>query len=204
MPGLGISRIHEYMRMFGYGEPTGIVLSGEQKGVVPDPAWKEEVFGEEWYLGNTYHTSIGQFGTLVTPLQMLRAYAAIANGGTLFTPHLEKGKVGESKDLALDEAYLEIVREGMRMTVNHDGGTARSLERSDVAIAAKSGTAELGTDNAHVNSWAAGFFPYEDPQYSFILIMERAPRSNALGATRVMGDIVEWMSSSTPQYLGLD
>ncbi len=203
MTGLGITRIHEYMRMFGFGEKTGIAVSGEQEGVVPNPEWKEEVFGEEWYLGNTYHTSIGQFGFLVTPLQMLRAYGAIANGGRLFTPHVAKDVIGTYEDLGLDEGYLSIIREGMRMTVNYDGGTARSLERSDVAIAAKSGTAEVGADKEHVNSWVAGFFPYEEPKYSFILLMERAPRSNALGATRIMGDIVAWMSEHTPGYLGL-
>lgn len=203
MEGLGISRIYKYMRMFGFGETTGIKISGEQAGTVPNPEWKQEVFGEDWYLGNTYHTSIGQFGFLVTPLQMLRAYGALANGGRLFVPHVLKDQEGEYQDLDLDDEYLNVIHEGMRMTVNYDGGTARSLERSDVAIAAKSGTAELGTDNAHVNSWVAGFFPYEDPQYSFILMMDRAPRSNALGATAIMGKIVEWMSIHTPHYLGL-
>ena len=90
------------------------------------------------------------------------------------------------------------------MTTNYPGGTARSLEKDYVAIAAKSGTAEIGADNAYVNSWAAGFFPYEDPQYAFILMMDKAPRSNALGGTRVMGDIIEWMSVNTPQYLGME
>lgn len=203
MEGLGIERIYEYMHLFGFGESTGIKLSGEQEGTVPNKEWKKEVFGEDWLLGNTYHTSIGQFGWQVTPLQMVRAYAAIANGGKLFTPHLQKGKVGEYEELQLDDAYLQIVREGMRMAVNYDGGTARSLQRADVAIAAKSGTAELGADNAHVNSWAAGFFPYEDPQYAFILLMDRAPRSNTLGATTIMGQVVQWMSEHTPQYLGL-
>jgi cell division protein FtsI/penicillin-binding protein 2 len=92
----------------------------------------------------------------------------------------------------------------MRKTVNYPGGTARPLERSDIAIAAKSGTAELGANNAFVNSWAAGYFPYENPKYAFILMMDKAPRSNALGATRVMGEVVEWMSKHTPEYLGLD
>jgi len=91
----------------------------------------------------------------------------------------------------------------MRKTVNFPGGTARSFERNDVAIAAKSGTAEVGVGNAYVNSWAAGFWPYEDPQYAFILMMDRAPRSNALGATRIMGDVVEWMSINRPEYLGI-
>jgi penicillin-binding protein 2 len=201
--GLGITKIKEYMSLFGLGQKTGIALSGEQEGTVPDPAWKKEVFEDDWRLGDTYHTSIGQFGFQTTPLQMLRAYGALANGGQLFVPHVEKGVVGTSTDLHLDASYLKIVREGMRKTVNFPGGTARPLERSDVAIAAKSGTAELGANNAFVNSWAAGYFPYEDPQYAFILMMDKAPRSNALGATRVMGEVVEWMSKHTPEYLSL-
>lgn len=202
--GLGITKIKEYMTKFGLGQKTNILLSGEQKGTVPDPAWKEEVFEDDWRLGDTYHTSIGQFGFQTTPLQMLRAYGALANGGTLFVPHIEKDAVGTSTDLELNESYLDIVREGMRKTVNYPGGTARSLERKDVAIAAKSGTAELGAENAFVNSWAAGYWPYEDPKYAFILMMDKAPRANALGATRVMGDIVEWMSKNTPEYLGIN
>jgi cell division protein FtsI/penicillin-binding protein 2 len=90
------------------------------------------------------------------------------------------------------------------MTTNFPGGTARAFERDDVAIAAKSGTAELGADNAYVNSWAAGFFPYEKPKYAFILMMDKAPRANMLGGTRVMGDIVQWMSVNTPHYLGIE
>ena len=92
----------------------------------------------------------------------------------------------------------------MRKTVNFPGGTARAFERSDVAIAAKSGTAEIGAGNAYVNSWAAGFWPYEEPEYAFILMMDRVPRSNALGATRIMGDVVEWMSVNRPEYLGIE
>lgn len=202
--GLGITKIKEYMSDFGLGTKTGISLSGEQEGTVPDPAWKEKVFEDDWRLGDTYHTSIGQFGFQTTPLQMLRAYGALANGGKLFVPHVQKDFVSTSTDLHLEESYLDIVREGMRMTVNYPGGTARSLERKDIAIAAKSGTAELGIDNAYVNSWAAGFFPYEEPEYAFILMMDKAPRSNALGGTRVMGDIVEWMSIHKPEYLGIE
>jgi penicillin-binding protein 2 len=202
--GLGITKIKEYMTKFGLGQKTGIILSGEQEGTVPDPAWKKEVFEDDWRLGDTYHTSIGQFGFQTTPLQMLRAYGALANGGTLFVPHIEKGVTGTSTNLGLNADYLHIVHEGMRKTVNFNGGTARALERKDVAIAAKSGTAELGVDNAHVNSWAAGFFPYEKPKYSFILMMDKAPRSNALGATKVMGQVVEWMSKNTPEYLQIE
>jgi cell division protein FtsI/penicillin-binding protein 2 len=89
----------------------------------------------------------------------------------------------------------------MRKTVIYPGGTARGLERSDVAIAAKSGTAEIGAGNAYVNSWAAGFWPYEEPRYAFILMMDKAPRSNALGAARIMGGVMEWMAQNRPEYL---
>jgi len=202
--GMGIRVMKEYMDLFGFGKKTGVALANEQEGVVPSPEWKQEVFGEDWRLGNTYHTSIGQFGWQVTPLQMLVAYGALANGGKFLVPHLIENEAPEYREVALDPDSLKIIHEGMRMTTNYPGGTARSLERDDVAIAAKSGTAELGAGNAYVNSWAAGFFPYEDPQYAFILMMDKAPRSNALGGTRVMGDIVEWMSEHKPEYLGID
>ena len=201
--GLGITKLSEYYRMFGLGSTTGINIAEEQAGVVPDPAWKKKVFDDDWRLGDTYFTSIGQFGFLTTPIQMLRAYAVLANGGYLIEPHVIKDKTGKSTDLHLNQDYLKIIHEGMRMTVTLNGGTARGLERKDVAVAAKSGTAEIGAGNAYVNSWAAGFFPYENPQYAFILMMDKAPRSNALGATRIMGDVVEWMSKNRPEYLGI-
>lgn len=202
-PGLGITKMAENYHRFGLGELTGITIAQEQAGVVPDPKWKQEVFNDDWRLGDTYFTAIGQFGFLTTPMQMLRAYAALANGGYLVSPHVEYGVQGEKKDIHIDPALMQIIHEGMRKTVTYNGGTARPLERKDVAIAAKSGTAEVGVGNAYVNSWAAGFWPYEEPQYAFILMMDKAPRSNALGAARIMGDVVQWMSVHRPEYLGI-
>jgi len=199
--GLGISKINKYMKFFGFGEKTGIALSGEQAGTVPSPEWKEEVFGDDWRLGDTYHTSIGQFGFQTTPIQMLRAYAALANGGTLVTPHIILGEKREGTDLKLNERNLNIVLGGMRKTVIQDGGTARALQRNDVEIAAKSGTAEVGEGNAFVNSWIAGFFPYDEPRYAFILFMEHGPRSNTVGAGSVMGKVFDWMAEYRPEYL---
>ncbi len=200
-PGLGITKMAENYRRFGLGSPTGINLAEEQEGVVPDPAWKQETFDDDWRLGDTYFTAIGQFGFLTTPIQMLRAYAALANGGTLLTPHVEKGVAVEGKDIGLNQQYLQIIHEGMRKTVIMPGGTARGLERDDVAFASKSGTAEVGANNAYVNSWSAGFWPYEEPRFAYILMMDHAPRSNALGAGRIMGEVVEWMSVHRPEYL---
>jgi penicillin-binding protein 2 len=198
--GLGITNINTYMRMFGFGSKTGVALGGEEEGVIPNPEWKEKIFGDEWRLGDTYNTSIGQFGTQVTPLQMLRAYGAIATGGNMVTPHVIKGEEGKVTPLDLDADALKIVTEGMRRTVTQNGGTARALERSDIAIAAKSGTAELGASKAHVNSWIAGYFPYENPKYAFILMMEYGPRSNTVGAGSVMGKVFDWMAEYRKEY----
>jgi len=202
LEGLGITKMAANYRRFGMGELTGINLAQEQAGVVPDPDWKREVFDDDWRLGDTYFTAIGQFGFLTTPIQMLRAYGGLATGELVY-PHVVAGYESDKKNLNLNKDQLQIVHDGMRKTVNFAGGTARSLERNDVAIAAKSGTAEVGAGNAYVNSWAAGFWPYEEPEYAFILMMDRAPRSNALGATRIMGDVVEWMSVNRPAYLGI-
>ena len=203
-PGLGITKLDEYFDLFGFGHETGIILANEQPGVVPSPQWKQEVFDEDWRLGNTYHSSIGQFGWQVTPLQMLVAYSAIGNGGRFFVPKVLKDEEPEYVDKELDMQALQVVREGMHMTTNAVRGTALALGRQAIPIAAKSGTAEIGYGNQYVNSWAAGYFPYEEPQYAFILMMDKAPRSNRLGATTIMGEVITWMSDNTPQYLGLE
>lgn len=198
--GVGITKLHEYFTLFGLGSKTGIPIAGEVEGTVPSPAWKRKVFDDDWRLGDTYLTSIGQFGFQTTPLQMLRAYAALANGGKLVTPHVIKGEQGEVVDLDLNKDDLRVIQEGMRRTVVQEGGTARALERKDVAVAAKSGTAELGESKAMVNSWIAGFFPYEEPKYAFILLMEYGPRTNLVGASSVMGKAFDWMAEHRPEY----
>ena len=199
--GLGIMKINTYFSLFGFGERTNVDLANEQSGTVPNPDWKREHFDDDWRLGDTYFTSIGQYGWQVTPLQMLVAYGGLANGGKFFVPHVEKGKVGEYREVALDPWALDIVREGMHMTTYYAGGTARSLEKDYVKIAAKSGTAELDSAKSRLNTWAAGFWPYEDPQYSFVVLMENAPYSNSLGGTTLAGDIMDWIHENAPEYL---
>ena len=202
--GLGITKLHDYFDYFGFGHKTGIILANEQAGTVPSPQWKEETFDEEWTLGNTYHTSIGQFGWQATPLQLLVAYGALATGGKFYVPHVIKDEEPEFVEKELDPYILNVVREGMRKTVNFPGGTARSFERLESVVAAKSGTAEIGAGNAYVNSWAAGYFPMEEPRYAFVLMMDRAPRSNMLGATKIMSDIIEWMEENRREEIGLE
>ena len=198
--GLGIEKLNYYNRLFGFGGKTGIAFEGEPVGVIPTPAWKEEHFnGDPWRVGDTYNTAIGQYGFQVTPIQVVRAIAAIGNGGTLVTPSLERGVVLPHTTLSLVPEHLRVVQEGMRMSVQE--GTAAGLSNTHVAIAAKTGTAELGARKQFVNSWTTGFFPYENPRYAFAVIMERGPVSNLVGATSVMRQFIDWMAAYTPEYL---
>jgi penicillin-binding protein 2 len=200
--GLGIAGLEKYFRLFGLGETTGVDLNGEENGTLPNPEWKQENFVDgEWRIGDTYNTAIGQYGVQVTPLQMARAIAAIANNGFLLTPHVLKSVLNApEKPVALiDQNALEIVREGMREAVL--SGTAKGLDILQTKIAAKTGTAELGTIKANVNSWIVGFFPYEKPRYAFAVVMEKGRRENTIGALYVMRQLFDWMAQNTPEYL---
>ena len=118
--GLGIARLEKYFRLFGLGETTGIDLNGEESGTIPNPEWKQENFTDgEWRIGDTYNTSIGQYGVQVTPLQMARAIAAIANNGFLVTPHLLKDASDAPIKIAtsIDQSMFAVVHEGMREAV---------------------------------------------------------------------------------------
>ncbi|MDO8523879.1 MAG: penicillin-binding transpeptidase domain-containing protein [bacterium] len=191
-PGLGISAIERYMRMFGFGDMTGVPLIGEETGTIPDPEWKANNFaGEPWFLGDTYHTAIGQYGFRVTAMQLARAVAAIANGGTLVTPVTKAGEHGVSTQIPVLDGNLEVVREGMRLSVTE--GIAQALAIPGVAVAAKTGTAEVGARNEFTNSLVEGFFPYDNPRYAFAVVMERAPSGTREGAPAIMGRVLSWL-----------
>lgn len=197
--GLGISNIEKYARLFGFGAPTGFTLAPEPSGTIPNPTWKKEHFEEAWRLGDTYNTAIGQYGFQVTPLQAVRAIAAIANGGRLLTPSLTALDAVAYAELPFKAATFGIVREGMRLAVTD--GTSKGLLMSDVSIASKTGTAELGTKKQYVNAWVVGFFPYEKPKYAFVVLMERGPVKNLIGSVFVMRRLFEWMVTERPYYL---
>ncbi|MHB8652095.1 MAG: penicillin-binding transpeptidase domain-containing protein [Minisyncoccota bacterium] len=200
--GLGIGNIKKYATLFGIGSPTGIPLWGETTGVIPDPEWKAKNFnGEPWRLGDTYHTVIGQYGFQVTPLQMVRAAAALANGGTLLRPQIIHGVVPQGTTLPLRSENLAIARDGMHQAVEY--GTAKGLFMSEFSVAGKTGTAELGSRKKYVNSWVMGFFPFEDPQYAFVVVMERGPYENTIGGVYVMRQVFEWLAVHRPQYVGI-
>lgn len=201
--GLGIINIDKYTRLFGIAEKTGVDLPGEKSGTIPTPDWKAKTFnGEIWRVGDTYNTSIGQYGFQTTPLQMARAVAGIANDGVIPTPHIRLKDAEMEKQIKVIEVnkeMMKVIREGMRDVVT--GGTGTALNLPSVKVAAKSGTAQVGVGNTNTNSWIVGFFPYENPKYSFAILMERGPKSASGNATRVMSEVIDFMSLYTPEYL---
>lgn len=198
--GIGIRAIDKYAQLFGLGQPTGFEFAKEETGNIPTPEWKEKTFdGEPWRLGDTYHTVIGQYGFQVTPLQMVRAAGALATG-SLVTPTIIAGDSSAPQPLAgIKPEHLRLVREGMRLAVTE--GTAKGLLLPEVAIAGKTGTAELGVSKADVNSWTMGFWPYENPRYAYIVVLERGSRNNLVGATFAMRQVMEWIIQNRPEYL---
>ncbi len=199
--GLGIEKIKEYGTRFGFGRLTGIDLPGEADGFLPDPRWKQERFGERWYVGDDYHAAIGQGFILATPLQLANMTAAVANGGTLYRPRLATqirradGSVETRPPETIgehlaDPDVLRAVREGMRQTVAGERGTARSLGTLPVAVAGKTGTAQYGAAEA-THGWFVSFAPYDDPVIAMAVLVE-GQESETYNAVPVTEAIYRW------------
>ncbi len=198
--GLGIDRLDYWYRQFGLGKPTGIDLPGEASGIIPNPAWKKKVFNKPWYLGDTYFTAIGQYGMQVTPIQMARATSAVANGGELPTPTLVVRDVNILKRVPVSSASLSIVRKGMRQGVT--SALASALNFQYVSVAAKTGTAQVGVHNEYDNAWVEGFFPYDNPKYSFAVVLERGPSGAGEQAVNVMHNLFVMLHNENSKYVG--
>ena len=198
-PGLGIANIDKYLRLFGFGSSTPGFFGGKS-GTIPTPEWKKATFNENWYLGDTYHTSIGQYGFQVTPVQIVRAVSALANNGTILEPTIIKGD-GPHVDRVISnipQKDFNVVHEGMRLGAQI--GTSKALNVPYVNIAGKSGTAELGVYKEKVNSWITGFWPYEKPKYAFAVMLESGSVHNLIGAAAAMRQQLDWMNANTPEY----
>ena len=198
--GLGLSGLIKYAGLFGLGEKTGLDLPGERAGLVPTAPWKEETKKEPWYIGDTYHFSIGQGYVLVTPLQVANYTAAIANGGDLYRPRLVKNILDADNQVIrenppeiirrgfISSYNLEIVRAGMRDTVTI--GSARSLDSLPVAVAGKTGTAQWSSLK-EPHAWFSGFAPYDDPEIVLTVLVEEGKGGDTM-ATPIVLDILKW------------
>ena len=197
--GLGIERLKYWYDAFGFTSPTGIELSGEATGFVPTPSWKEEKYGDPWRLGDTYNTSIGQYAMQITPLEAARATAAIANGGKLVKPTLVKDAPLQGQTIPISQAAIKVAQEGMRMGTTE--GTSIGLNALPfVKVAGKTGTAQLGVNNEFYNSWAVGYFPYDNPKYVYVVVMERGPSTNSIGGIFATYTALSRLHQTAPEY----
>lgn len=201
--GLGIANIGKYTKMFGLDKKTGVDIDGERYGNVPSIDWKKKYFpNDPWRVGDTYHTAIGQYGFQVTPIAMVRAVGGIASRGTLVTPHLLKNetdpKLTKTEKITFRQNDYDVVHEGMRMVVTE--GTGGVLNLPYVSVAAKSGTAQVGISKSLVNSWIVGFFPYDQPKYAFVIMMEAGKANAVTSAASAMRHALETMYTTAPEY----
>ncbi|MBI4215671.1 MAG: penicillin-binding protein 2 [Parcubacteria group bacterium] len=197
--GLGVSRITRYAREFGLGGKLAVDLPGERGGFLPSPEWKESVKKEQWYIGDTYHLAIGQGDILVTPLQVAAYTAVFANNGTLYRPHL-LFKIISSKTAdqqvppsilrqdIISQKNLNVVRLGMRKAVT--SGSARSLNRSPLAIAGKTGTAQWGSQKKP-HAWFTSFAPFERPKIVVTVLVEEGGEGSET-AVPIAEEIYYW------------
>lgn len=191
---LGIDRLAEMCRRFGLGQPMGIGLQGEKKGLIPTSEWKLKRFGKRWLVGDTPPAAIGQGYVLMTPIQMASMTATVANEGTVYRPHLVKqlvdadgkvlkefapeviGKVGASA------ANFRKVKQGLYAVVHDSGGTGAAAAVEGVRVAGKTGTSQvvkLGEDRKkrlpyqfQDHALFTAFAPYDKPEIALAVVVE--------------------------------
>jgi penicillin-binding protein 2 len=217
--GLGEERLGYYAELFGMGARTGIDLPGEAPGLVPNAKWKRVNYSESWVTGDTYNMSIGQGFVLATPLQLLNAAAAIANGGTLYRPQIVRevldgeGKVVQAfapdviRELPISKENLDVVRQGMRAAVAGPGATAWAINVPGVAVAGKTGSAEFVIDrnkdgvpdrdrNGHLptHAWFVAFAPFDNPEIALVVFVYGGGEGSTV-AVPIASDVLNYYFS---------
>ena len=222
---MGIERFAEYMHRYGFGEKTGIDLVGENDGVVPSIEYKRSVSTEPWYPGETVIAGIGQGSWIATALQLVRATAAIANGGTLHPLRLAEarrvGYRGEWTPLPAEPApritdnpdHLRAVHEGMVATVNGPRGTARAIGvGAPYLIAGKTGTAQRSSRRGNVSAdprslpyhlrhtaLFVGYAPADDPRIAIAVVVEHGGYGGSSAAPIARKVFDAWLLGKMPE-----
>jgi penicillin-binding protein 2 len=217
---LGIDRMHEYLSRFGFGQPTGLDLLGENSGVLPSRAWKRAFHNEPWYQGETVIAGIGQGFNVVTPVQLANAVATLANGGSRFMPRLlyatkhagheqaEKAHAPVAMQVPVgDQHNWDLIREGMRLVIHGERGTARSIAPdSALLIAGKSGTAQVAAQERdedmdentaeHLRHHAlfVAYAPLEQPSIAVAAVVEHGGGGSREAAPVARAVIDAWLS----------
>ena len=195
-PKLGIDRIAKWARAFGLGEKSGVALDDERSGTIPDTEWKRKRYRQPWFPGETVSVAIGQGYVTVTPLQLANMMAAVANGGKLYRPYLVS-KVESVDGATVREFGPELIRtiplkpdtlnrvhQALTDVVSGAGGTGGAAKSPTVAIAGKTGTAQVvemkggyvKTEQlAYFNrdhAWFVSYAPADDPKVAIAVLVE--------------------------------
>jgi len=178
---IGLDRLKSYADRFGLGHKLGIDINEEVRGLIPNSAYYEKIYGKDWPKGILVSLGIGQGEVNVTPLQLANYCALIANNGKGFVPHIVKGYLDEDKkyhpytfkavDTGIKQSVFDMVKEGMFRVVN-GAGTATNVRISDIHIAGKTGTAQNPHGKDH--SLFVAFAPYEHPTIAVAVLIENA------------------------------
>ncbi len=221
---LGIDKIVKYARAFGLGEKTGIDLPGESPGLVPTRQWKLSRFKEPWQKGETLNTSIGQGFTLVTPLQMARMMAAVANNGTLYRPfYLDKivgtggtgrkiGKPTVQGTLPVNKRNLGLIKRALVGVVEDKKGTGRMCRINGIIVAGKTGTAQVIKQAKRRQSekmawkfkdhaWFIAYAPADRPQLAVAVLIEHGGHGGSVAAPVAKAVFERWFQILSPRPL---
>ncbi|WP_041600242.1 penicillin-binding protein 2 [Helicobacter acinonychis] len=199
---ISIEKLSKTLREMGFGEKTGVDLPSEFVGIVPDNLWKLKRFNQDWHVGDTLITAIGQGSFLTTPLQVL-AYTGLIATGKLATPHFAINNKTPLKDPlnSFQKKKLQALRVGMYEVCNHKDGTAyHSTRGSKVTLACKTGTAQVVEIAQNIvdrikekdmeyfhrsHAWITAFLPYEKPKYAITILVEHGEGGSKLGSLLV-------------------
>ncbi len=184
---LEIERLARWARRLGLGGPSGVDLPHEAGGLIPSPEWKLRTQKTPWYAGETVSVAIGQGQVMVTPLQMARLTALVANGGKLVSPHLVRPQPGLPQawaapvDLGLKPETLAVVREGLWAVVN-EGGTGWRARIDGLDVCGKTGSAQVvararlqkgGAPTSILpHAWFMSFAPKQNARIALLVLVE--------------------------------
>lgn len=233
---LGIDKMYKYCDALGIGRKTGVDMNGEVAGLMPSAPWKKETLGEEWQPGENLSVAIGQGFVLTTPLQMAVAYNTIGTEGQVVKPMLIKKILNSSNkvekefqptvlrdltnpdgDVYIDKKVFQTVKEGLRLVVNGEHGTARRSKLKYIEMAGKTGTSQVmsfSADQIYVNcesrpksqrhhGWFIGYAPADKPEIVFGVLTEHS--CHGANAAPIAKEIVHsWVAKYHPDWLDRD
>lgn len=222
---LGIDKMHDFLQQFGFGEKTGIDLVGEKSGTLPSQQWKKAAKKGSWVAGDTVITGIGQGFTQVSPLQLARATATLANRGKVVTPylvsrleyvnHTDPGPAQSGKVIPLQEKNVDDVIAGMVNVIHSARGTAKDLAKGiSYKIAGKTGTAQVYSvkQNESYNknielklrdhALFISFAPADDPKIAVAVVVENGGHGGTTAAPMAAKVINQFLTGEKPDASG--